>query len=345
MGAPSGKNHDSVIPQPQRSAPRFDAMTKIRPVHSLCVALGLLWAVTARSEEVFIGNPGKSLNFFHFDLAIEKGFFKELGLDVKLISIKCDIAVAALLTGDLQATGCVGSASRFIASQNVPVRTVIWLFKKPTFYVVARPDIKSAAELKGKTIGISSFGSDTDLSMKIYAQSGRLDPEKDIKRVVAGSTSTRLQGLKAGSLDATTLSPPFHIYAEQTGLRVLAYVGDFLEFPQSGFAVSEATLKAKRDAVKRLLRGTLRGLQFTLKNRADTVRFIAKDYKLPESVADKVYGSLLPAMSENGLATDKGLRVMIQTLGTALGRQVDFPPERLVDYTLLREVQKEMGIQ
>ncbi len=126
---------------------------------------------------------------------------------------------------------------------------------------------------------------------------------------------------------------------------MLAYVGDFLEFPQSGFAVSEATLKAKRDAVKRLLRGTLRGLQFTLKNRADTVRFIAKDYKLPESVADKVYGSLLPAMSENGLATDKGLRVMIQTLGTALGRQVDFPPERLVDYTLLREVQKEMGIQ
>jgi len=47
----------------------------------------------ARSEEVFVGNPGKSLNFFHFDLAIERGFFKELGLDVKLLSTKCDIAV------------------------------------------------------------------------------------------------------------------------------------------------------------------------------------------------------------------------------------------------------------
>jgi ABC-type nitrate/sulfonate/bicarbonate transport system substrate-binding protein len=118
----------------------------------------LLLSSTAGAEEVFIGNPGKSLNFFHFDLAIEKGYFKELGLDVKLINTKCDIAVTALLTGDLQATGCVGSASRFIASQNVPVRTVIWLFKKPTFYLVARPDIKSAADLKGKTIGISSFG-------------------------------------------------------------------------------------------------------------------------------------------------------------------------------------------
>lgn len=313
-------------------------------IGALLVALGLLIASFGGAEEVFIGNPGKSLNFFHFDLAIEKGFFRELGLDVKLLNTKCDIAVAALLTGDLQATGCVGSASRFIASQNVPVRTVIWLFKKPTFYVVARPDIKSAADLRNKTIGISSFGSDTDLSMKIFAASGKLDPEKDMKRIAAGSTSTRLQGLKAGSLDATTLSPPFNVYAEQMGLRVLAYVGDFLEFPQSGFTVSDATLKNKRELIKKLLRGTLRGLQFTLKNRAETVRFIAKDYKLQDAVADKVYGSLLPAMSENGLASDKGLKVMVETLGTAVGKQVDFPPERLVDYTLLKEVQKEQGI-
>jgi ABC-type nitrate/sulfonate/bicarbonate transport system substrate-binding protein len=312
---------------------------------SLLFAFTLWGGAIAAGQEVYIGNPGKSLNFFHFDLAIERGFFKEVGLDVKLINIKCDVAVTALLTGDLQATGCVGSASRFIASQNVPVRTVIWLFKKPTFYVVARPDIKSAADLKGKIIGISSFGSDTDLSMKVFAQSAKLDPEKDMKRIVAGSTSIRLQGLKASSLDATTLSPPFNVYAEQMGLRVLGYVGDFLEFPQSGFTVSDATLKNKRDVIKRLLRGTLRGLQFSFKNRAETVRFIAKDYKLQESIADKVYASLLPAMSENGLATDRGLKVMVETLGTAVGKNADFPPDRLVDYSLLREVQKELAIQ
>ena len=65
---------------------------------------------------------------------------------------------------------------------------------------------------------------------------------------------------------------------------------------------------------------------------------------LQELVADKVYTSLLPAMSENGLATDKGLKVMVETLGTAVGKNVVFPPERLVDDTLLKEVQKEMGI-
>ena len=338
--------HSSILPFFQKSAGGGGESVKTRKlVGVLLLASILCGGGAAAGQEVFIGNPGKSLNFFHFDLAIERGFFKELGLDVKLLSIKCDVAVTALLTGDLQATGCVGSASRFIASQNVPVRTVIWLFKKPTFYVVARPDIKSAADLRGKTIGISSFGSDTDLSMKIFAQTAKLDPEKDMKRIVAGSTSIRLQGLKAGSLDATTLSPPFNVYAEQMGLRVLAYVGDFLEFPQSGFTVADATLKAKRDLIKRLLRGTLRGLQFSLKNRAETVRFIAKDYKLQEGTADKVYASLLPAMSENGLATEKGLKTMVETLGTAVGKNVDFPPERLVDYSVLRELHKEMAIQ
>src|SRR2546428_4229181 len=111
----------------------------------ILLALSSMWSSAAYSEEVFIGNPGKSLNFFIFDIAIERGFFREQGLDVKIISTKCDIAVMALLTGDLQATGCVGSASRFIATQNVPVRTVIWLFKKPTFYVFARPEIKTGA--------------------------------------------------------------------------------------------------------------------------------------------------------------------------------------------------------
>ena len=141
------------------------------------------------------------------------------------------------------------------------------------------------------------------------------------------------------------LSPPFNVYAEQMGLRVLAYVGDYLEFPQSGFTVSDATLKIKRELIRKLLRGTLRALQFTLKNRAETARFIARDYKLQDTVADKVYAALLPAMSENGLATDKGLKVMIETLGTAVGKNVDFPVERLIDYSLLKEVQKELGLQ
>jgi NitT/TauT family transport system substrate-binding protein len=314
---------------------------------SMCpilLALSLLINSVVRGEEVFIGNPGKSLNFFIFDLAVERGFFRDQGLDVKILNTKCDIAVMALLTGDLQATGCVGSASRFIATQNVPVRTVIWLFKKPTFYVFARPEIKTGADLKGKIIGISSFASDTDLSMKMFAQLHKLDPEKDLKRIVSGSTATRLTALKTGAIDATTLSPPFNIYAEQLGLKSLGYVGDFLEFPQSGFTVSDATLQKKRDVIKKVLRGTLRGLQFTLKNRADTVRFIAKDYKLQEPVADKVYASLLPALSENGMATDKGLQAMVDTLSLAIGKNVAFPPQRLVDYSLLKEVQEELGM-
>ena len=313
------------------------------------LGLGLFAAYLALNppvlaQEVLIGNPGKSLAFFIFDLAGERGFFREQGLDVKIITTKCDIAVRALLTGDLQATGCVGSASRFIASQNVPVRTVVWLFKKPTFYVFARPEIKSGSDLKGKIVGISSFGSDTDLSLKVFAQLHGLDPEKDIKRIVTGSLATRLAALKSGSIDATTLSPPFDVYADQLGLRNLGYVGDFLEFPQSGFAVSDVTLQKRRDLVKKLIRGTLLGLQIARQNRGETVRFIAKDYNLSEAVAAKVYASVLPAFSENGMATERGLKVLVETLGIAVKKDVDFPPQRLVDYTLLREVQQELGI-
>jgi hypothetical protein len=54
---------------------------------------------------------------------------------------------------------------------------------------------------------------------------------------------------------------------------------------------------------------------------------------------------LFPAFSENGLATEKGLKVMVETLGIAVGKGVDFPPQRSVDYSLLREVEQELGVQ
>jgi ABC-type nitrate/sulfonate/bicarbonate transport system substrate-binding protein len=187
-------------------------------------------------------------------------------------------------------------------------------FSKPTFYVVARPEIRTAADLKNKIVGISSFGSDTDLAMKIFAQSGRVDPEKEMKRIVAGATATRLQGLKAGSIDSTTLSPPFNIYAEQLGLRVLAYDADYLEFLQSGFTVSDATLKSKRELIKKLIRGTLRGLQLMLKNRAETVRFIAKDYKLLIKCMIVIAG-----VERKRTGHRERAQVMIKTLGTAVG--------------------------
>ncbi len=310
----------------------------------VAVFLSLLSPLVLPAQEVFIGNPGKSLNFFIFDLARERGFFLEEGLDLKVISIKCDIAVKALLTGDLDATGCVGSASRFIASQNVPVKTVIWLFRKPTFYVIAKPEITSGADLKGKTLSISSFGSDTDYSIKVFAKRNGLDPDKDIKRIPMGSTSVRLAALKGPSVDATVLSPPYHIYAEQMGLRNLGYVGDFLEFPQSGFTVSDSVLRSKRHLVKKLIRATLRGLKLVRENRPVTVRFIAKDYSLPEGVADKVYASLLPALSEDGTATENGLKAMVESLAMALGKEVDVPTSRLIDYSILREVQSELGL-
>ncbi len=59
------------------------------PIGAVLIAFNLLLASLVPGQEVFIGNPGKSLNFFHFDLAIERGFFKELGLDVKLLNTKC----------------------------------------------------------------------------------------------------------------------------------------------------------------------------------------------------------------------------------------------------------------
>ncbi|HEV8341740.1 MAG TPA: hypothetical protein VGR30_05155 [Candidatus Binatia bacterium] len=119
--------------------------------------------------------------------------------------------------------------------------------------------------------------------------------------------------------------------------------GKSLNFFVFDLARTDSVLQSNRDLVRKLIRGTLRGLRFVLNNRAETPRFIARDYNLSEAVAEKVYNALLPAPSEDGTATEKELKVMLETIGIALKKEVNVPTSRLIDYTLLREVQREMG--
>ena len=217
-------------------------------IATVLIAFNLLLVSTAVAEEVFVGNPGKSLNFFHFDLAIERGFFKELGLDVKLLSTKCDIAVTALPHGRSPGNRLrrIGIAlycepKRSGAHGDLAFQKADVLCRGSAGYPICRRP-------EGQNHRHQLLRQRYRFVHENVCRHRQTRSGKRHRRIIAGSTSTRLQGLKAGSLDATTLSPPFNVYAEQMGLRVLAYVGDFLEFPQSGFTVSDATLKTKRES-------------------------------------------------------------------------------------------------
>lgn len=300
----------------------------------------VLPASLSAAEKVRFAYPAKSLNYLPLFLGQQKGIYQAQGLDLELILVASRIQVTALMTGDLEFSGAqtqvLGGAAR-----GFPVKVAGFITVRPSFWLVAKPEIRSVADLKGKIIGITAIGSSTDTLARYLVKKYGLVPDKEVAIFATGTTSNILAALKAGSVDAGMLSPPFHAMAKLLGFRVLAYLGDHVEQSLSGIGTSEKILRERPDMVKKVLRATLQSLRFVRQNRDETVQYIAQEWKVDRSLSEELYHSMLSAFSPDGGMGEKGIRDAIEReLGRA-ERKEEVPLSRVIDLRLLKEVQKE----
>jgi ABC-type nitrate/sulfonate/bicarbonate transport system substrate-binding protein len=221
------------------------------------------------------------------------------------------------------------------------VKVIGFITDKPSFWLVTKPQIRSIADLKNKTIGISAVGSASDLLARYILKRHGLTPDKDVALLPTGATSNNLVALKAGTIDGGILSPPFHAIAKLLGFHILLYVGDYVEQSLSGIATTEKILREKPDTVKRILRGTIKSLRYARSNPGETVRYISAGWKVEPPLAEELYRSMLEAFSPDGGMGEKGIRDMIDREMERMGIKEEVPLARVVDLRLLKEVQKE----
>jgi ABC-type nitrate/sulfonate/bicarbonate transport system substrate-binding protein len=137
-----------------------------------------------------------------FPLAEKKGFLREEGLEVEHIRILGTVAMAALVSGDLDYWSAIGFSVRS-AMQGLPVRVAGYLPVHPSF-LVARPEIKSVHDLKGKTLGTSAVGGAPEIIACLVLKHFGLDPDKGVKFIASGGAAeTRFAAMKQRFISAT----------------------------------------------------------------------------------------------------------------------------------------------
>ena len=155
----------------------------------------------AQSTKIHISAPSKSLSWFPIHLTREKGFYRAEGLDVDYVIMKPQVAMQALIAGDVGYTTALGSTIR-AALRNVPLRVVMTIADKPLFSLIARPGIHSVEELRGKLLGISSFGASTDTYARALLRRYQLTPNQDVKILALGGGTNRIAAMESGAIDA-----------------------------------------------------------------------------------------------------------------------------------------------
>jgi NitT/TauT family transport system substrate-binding protein len=324
-------------------------MRKIKTRLGISVPLFILVAwflgeVANAADKVRISVSSLDAAFFTPAVALKRGFFKEEDIDAEVIRMNANISVTALATGDIDYTTIFGSVVR-AAMRGLPVRVVASFLDSPTQMLLARQEFKAVKELKGKTLGVSTFGATADVAARMMLRYSGVDPEKDMKIIALGADQARFTALKEGIVDVIVISPPADVEGRKFAFRVLARAYELFNFPFVGLGANVKKLSDKPDEVKRVIKALIKANRYIRSNRDGSIQTLTEWSRTSKENASLSYDSVVRVFNADGSIPEDGLQAVIEAAmkDAKLTRQVS--AGEVADVTLLREAQKDLGIK
>jgi NitT/TauT family transport system substrate-binding protein len=272
------------------------------------------------------------------------GFFKQEGLDMRLVVIKPHLATATLLSGDTQFTAQFQTAF-YAGLRGAPVKALFVVNARPGWYLVVRPEIQSGKDLKGKAIAVSGLGTSTQYAaMKAVAHFG-LNPLRDVTYLGVGDDQAKLSAFKTGVVQAIQIGAPWHVEAKKFGGREILFLGDIVELPTSGLGTSDKFLKENPQVTRRMLRAGLKTTRAIREQPADFGEFVAKFFKMDRERAILAAETGSKTISPDGLLSDDGLKTLIEAGLQSGAITGTVNPNNGFDSGPLKEVLRELRIQ
>jgi ABC-type nitrate/sulfonate/bicarbonate transport system substrate-binding protein len=314
--------------------------------------VGCVWAsppvlqAQTANEKIVFSIPSRSIAAIDLYIAKERGFFREEGLDVDLVQIRGNVAIAAALSGQVHASNGVGTVIRAMERSELPLKILTVSLKRNLFWLVARGNIKSIAGLKNKVLGTTTLGGAQHTAAARLLRKGGLDPDKDITVVVGGDVPAQLQSLIAGTIDAAALSPPTVILArDKYNMTILGSAMEDVANLQNGTAVSEKFLRERRDLIRHMLRARAKASRYFWENERGTSEVLAKYQGVEYPVALESYRLSRPAFTSQGIPSEKEVEDFLKADAELLKLPRPVAAAKIFDFSLQREVNQELGIK
>lgn len=300
-------------------------------------------AAQAKLQKIVIAYTSLSPQFAPAWIAKERGIFEKNGLAVDLIYMRgAVVASQALIGGDVNiisaGVGAVVDSSLagadlvVLASPSNRAETVL----------IAKPYIKSPAELKGKKIAVGSLAGPALLTLKAILKSYGLDPEKDVQYMVTGPTATRFAALNSTVIDATLVEPPYTLHAKKAGYSY------FDNFPAlKDLAIANASIISTRKfveqqpgVVEQVIKSVIQAIHFYKTNVEGTVAILKKYSRIenPEDLQE-FYQRYLGGMAEKPYPSVQSVQTFLAWSKNPKAKTAD--PKLFVDSRFVEKLDKQ----
>jgi len=308
------------------------------------LALCMLVPSAHAADRIRIGFPDLAAQFLPLPLGEMKGFFQEEGLQAEFIRIRPAISPAALVSGEIDYDAVIGNGIA-AAIRGLPVKVVAAYVPAAPMALIARPEFKTVAELRGKAIGLNTYGGTLESIARLMFKHFGLDPDKDAKFLPTGTLDSRFAAMKQGLTAATLGSPPIDFLGKKLGFIVIARAQELFNFPAIGLVASVKKIRERPDEVKRVIKAGIKATRYIHRERDGTIQAMMAWLKIDKEIASVTYDSVVKAYNDDGAIPESGLRLGIdeaKRIGK-LEREIAFA--EVADLTMLREAQKELGVK
>jgi NitT/TauT family transport system substrate-binding protein len=304
------------------------------------ILLGMLFAAPGSAAPLHIAYSAISGAMGPLWVAQDGGYFRREGLETELLYIG---------GGSLLIQSMLGADVQFAYGPSVPVVNaalhgadlvlIANTGNAMVFSIMARPEIKTPADLKGKKIGVTRLGGSTDLALDFALERWGLMRGRDVTVVQTGGMPESLAGIGSGALDASVLSPPSNFRAKKSGLRELVDVGQMgIVFPNTPLSTRRSTIRAQRETVLKFLRGFSFGLERLRSDRAFSMKVLSRYTRVsdPEILGElyQVYG-VRHTGDPIPYVRPEGVEGILKTIDARDAKAGDF-----IDNSLLKEIEQ-----
>ena len=224
-----------------------------------------------------IGYPSPSASFSPLFVAHEAKLFEKNGLASELLYLQGIQITQVHVAGYVDFTVTGAPLPMRAAVEGADLTLAASSVDKFIYKLIVEPNITKPADLRGKIIGITTFGSLPDVAIRLVLKKWGMNADTDVKLIQVGRMSDMVVALSGKKIDAGVISDPTSFQAEKIGMRRLLDMADEdVEFANVAVAVSRAYAKSQRDNTLRFLRAYVEGTRRFMTDKEFGIKTLSK---------------------------------------------------------------------
>ena len=274
----------------------------------------------------------------------EAGIYKKYGLDVRIIYVAGAQAITTLVSGDTQIVQGSGAAAAFSRLSGSDVTIIGTTINVIPMSLVTTPDIASLQDLRGKTFGVSRFGSLTDLGLRKAVGEFGLDANKDIKMIQTGGVPEILLFMQQGVIKGGLISSPTLEKAKELGYKEFMNLGELkFRYPGTALVTTDSFIRSRPQSVNRFLKATLEGIKYAKSNPDYMIGILGKYTRTTDTklLASAFKSYVLGYIRDIPTVTQAEMEGVVEDIATRNPKAKSIDPKQFYDPAPLEQLAKD----